>query len=148
MSRMSRKEARQVPVCQVLASYFTNFQHLTVYSSTAACAAANRCWLSEIYKFIVKCRHLFSVIFCTFLHADDNFYVINGRYIFLLCKLFQFWFYNKLLDFGLTILNSKYIIYSEEPCLHKHILQTLFATINVFIWHYAHFSHFICKISP
>ena len=41
MSRMSRKEARQVPVRQVLASYFANFQHLTVYSSTAACAAAN-----------------------------------------------------------------------------------------------------------
>ncbi len=27
---------------QVLASYFTNFQHLTVYSSTAAWAAARR----------------------------------------------------------------------------------------------------------
>lgn len=40
--RTCRKEARQVPVRQVLASYFANFQHLTVYSSTAACAAANR----------------------------------------------------------------------------------------------------------
>ena len=39
--RTCRKEARQVPVRQVLASYFANFQHLTVYSSTAAWAAAN-----------------------------------------------------------------------------------------------------------
>ena len=40
--RTCRKEARQVPVRQVLASYFANFQHLTVYSSTAAWAAAKR----------------------------------------------------------------------------------------------------------
>ena len=28
--RTCRKEARQVPVCQVLASYFANFQHLSI----------------------------------------------------------------------------------------------------------------------
>ena len=38
-----QKEPRQVPVHQVLASYFANFQHSVVYSSTAAWAAANRC---------------------------------------------------------------------------------------------------------
>ena len=27
--------------CQILASYFTNYQHSKDYSSTAACAAAN-----------------------------------------------------------------------------------------------------------
>ncbi len=42
MCRTCRKEARQVPVRQVLASYFANYQHSIVYSSTAACAAARR----------------------------------------------------------------------------------------------------------
>ena len=36
-----QKEPRQEPVFQVLASYFINYQHSVVYSSTAACAAAN-----------------------------------------------------------------------------------------------------------
>ena len=37
-----QKEPRQEPVFQVLASYFINYQHSVVYSSTAAWAAARR----------------------------------------------------------------------------------------------------------
>ena len=42
------------------------------YSSTAACAAANRCWLSTSYRVIVNYWRLFDDTFCTFLHAHGN----------------------------------------------------------------------------
>ena len=43
-----------------------------IYSSTAACAAANRCWLSTTYRVFVNYWRLFCDTFCTFLHAHGN----------------------------------------------------------------------------
>ena len=110
-----QKEPRQVPVRQVLASYSTNFQLSVVYSSTAAWAAANRHWLSTTYRVFVNYWRLFDDTFCTFLHAHGNENVFLRQKNLFLCHIFNFWFYNKLLDSGLTIVNCKCFMYSIEP---------------------------------
>ena len=78
-------------------------------------AAANRCWLSTSYRVIVNYWRLFYDTFCTFLHAHGNDNVFLRQKNLFLCHIFNVWFYNKLLDSGLTIVNCKCFMYSIEP---------------------------------
>ena len=86
-----------------------NYSH-----SRAPCAAANRYWLSTSYRVFVNYWRLFDDTFCTFLHAHGNENVFLRQRNLFLCHIFNFWFYNKLLDSGLTIVNCKCFIYSIE----------------------------------
>ena len=85
------------------------------YSSTAACAAAKLNWLSTSYMVFVNYWRLFYDTFCTFLHAHGNDNVFLRQKNLFLCHIFNVWFYNKLLDSGLTIVNCKCFMYSIEP---------------------------------
>ena len=83
------------------------------YSSTAACAAARRYWVSVTYRVSVKYWHLFLDSFCSFClifqgkngSMADSFSFLD--FIFVL-------FYTRLLDFSLTIVNCKCFVSPED----------------------------------
>lgn len=85
----------------------------TFYSSTAACAAARRCWVSVTYRVSVKYWHLFLDSFCSFClifqgkngSMADSFSFLD--FIFIM-------FYTRLLDFSLTIVNCKCFVSPED----------------------------------
>ena len=83
------------------------------YSSTAAWAAARRCWVSVTYRVSVKYWHLFLDSFCSFclIFQGKNGSMANSfsflDFIFIL-------FYTRLLNFCLTIVNCKCFVSPED----------------------------------
>ena len=83
------------------------------YSSTAAWAAARRCWVSVTYRVSVKYWQLFLDSFCSFclIFQGKNGSMANSfsflDFIFIL-------FYTRLLDFCLTIVNCKCFVSPED----------------------------------
>ena len=69
--------------CQIPASYFTNYQHSKDYSSTAACAATNKGWISVYYvkfgKYLGNILNIFCV-FCTNTSCLRKFLIILKCY--------------------------------------------------------------------
>ena len=90
-----------------------NLYQCDIYSSTAAWAAARRCWVSVTYRVSVKYWHLFLDSFCSFClifqgkngSMADSFSFLD--FIFIL-------FYTRLLDFSLTIVNCKCFVSPED----------------------------------
>ena len=92
---------------------YYKFKFFAVYSSTAACAAARRYWVSVTYRVSVKYWHLFLDSFCSFClifqgkngSMADSFSFLD--FIFII-------FYTRLLDFSLTIVNCKCFVSPED----------------------------------
>lgn len=62
-------QKKQAPDFQTPALYLAYFLAVKVYSSTAACAAANKPWLSVFYKFSVRDFSIFGTqTACFYMH--------------------------------------------------------------------------------
>ena len=106
-TRFLEKQKTQVLNSKALA--FLDYLNFRNYShSTAACAAANECWLSMSYRVGVKHWLLFLDSFCLFCHAFGNKNVSFADNLFL-CHIFYFLFYTKLLDLFYTKLLDLYL---------------------------------------
>lgn len=114
MKRTGWTQKERVSVCHADAyPLYYWISAFSVYSSTAAWAAARRCWVSVTYRVSVKYWHLFLDSFCSFClifqgkngSMADSFSFLD--FIFII-------FYTRLLDFSLTIVNCKCFVSPED----------------------------------
>ena len=110
-SKMKKKDIKQRDLPKRAGPL--NLYQCDIYSSTAAWAAARRCWVSVTYKVSVKYWHLFLDSFCSFclIFQGKNGSMANSfsflDFIFIL-------FYTRLLNFCLTIVNCKCFVSPED----------------------------------